>query len=96
MWQWHSRIFEIELSYFSDHIGSQSEELIMDSAQHCLNQSEECRRLMKLAQNEAEAQVLRNLARTWSGLAGQIDRYDALIREQRRAVRKFSPEVPSL
>jgi hypothetical protein len=67
----------------------------MDSAQHCLNQSTECRRLMKSAQSEAEAQVLKNLARTWSGLAGQIDRYNALIREQRRVVRKFSPEVPS-
>jgi hypothetical protein len=67
----------------------------MDSAQHCLNHSAECRRLMKLAQNEAEAQALKNLARTWSGLAGQIDRYDALIREQRRVVRRFCPEVPS-
>jgi hypothetical protein len=56
----------------------------MDSAQHCLDQSAECRRLMKLAQNEAEAQVLKNLARTWSGLAGQIDRYNALVREHRR------------
>jgi hypothetical protein len=67
----------------------------MDSMQHCLNQSAECRRLVKLAQSEAEAQILKNLARTWSGLAGQIDRYNALIREQRRVVRKFSPEVPS-
>jgi hypothetical protein len=67
----------------------------MDSVQHCLNQSAECRRLMKLAQSEAEAQILKNLARTWSGLAGQVDRYNALIREQRRVVRKFSPEVPS-
>jgi hypothetical protein len=67
----------------------------MDSVQHCLNQSAECRRLMKLAQSEAEAQILKNLARTWSGLAGQVDRYNALIREQCRVVRKFSPEVPS-
>jgi hypothetical protein len=58
----------------------------MDSAQHCLNQSAECRRLMHLAQSEAEAQALKNLSRTWSGLAGQIDRYNALMREQRRAV----------
>jgi hypothetical protein len=64
----------------------------MDSAQHCLNQSAECRRLMKLAQSEAEAQALKNLSRTWSGLAGQIDRYNALMREQRSVVRKFSPE----
>jgi hypothetical protein len=56
----------------------------MDSAQHCLDQSAECRRLVKLVQNEAEARALTNLSRTWSGLAGQIDRYNAIIREQRR------------
>jgi hypothetical protein len=56
------------------------------TAQHCLNQSAECRRLMKLTQSEAEAHVLKNIARTWSGLAGQIDRYNALIRGQRRVV----------
>jgi hypothetical protein len=66
--------------------------IVMDSAQHCLNQSAECRRLMKLAQSEAEVQALKNLSRTWSGLAGQIDRYNALMREQRGVVRKFSPE----
>jgi len=49
---------------------------------------------MKLAQSEAGAQALKNLSRTWSGLAGQIDRYNALMREQRRVVRKFSPETP--
>jgi hypothetical protein len=31
----------------------------MDSAQHCLDQSAECRRLMKLAQSEAEAEALK-------------------------------------
>jgi hypothetical protein len=60
----------------------------MDGAQHCLDQSAECRRLMKLAQSEAEAQALKNLSRSWSGLAGQIDRYNALVREQRRLARK--------
>jgi hypothetical protein len=60
----------------------------MDSAQHCLDHSAECRRLMKLAQSEAEARALKNLSRAWSGLAGQIDRYNALVREQRRVVRK--------
>ena len=60
----------------------------MDSAQHCLDQSAECRRLMKLAQSEAEAKALKNLSRTWSGLAGQIDRYNAIIRERRRVVRE--------
>jgi hypothetical protein len=66
----------------------------MDSVQHCLKQSAEYRRLMKLAQSEAEAQALKNLSRTWSGLAGQIDRYNTLMREQGRVVRKFSPEGP--
>ncbi len=61
----------------------------MDSAQHCLDQSAECHRLVKLAQSEAEAQALKNLSRSWTGLAGQIDRYNALIREQgRRVVRQ--------
>jgi hypothetical protein len=59
----------------------------MDSAQHCLDQSAECRRLMKLAGSEAEAYALKHLARSWSGLAGQIDRYNALVREHRRRVR---------
>jgi hypothetical protein len=44
---------------------------------------------MKLSQSEAEAQALKNLSRSWTGLAGQIDRYDAFIREQgRRVVRE--------
>ena len=42
---------------------------------------------MKLAQSDAEAYSLALLARSWSGLAGQIDRYNTLMREeQRRAV----------
>jgi hypothetical protein len=61
----------------------------MDGAQHCLDQAAECLRLMKLAQSEDEAHALKNIARSWSGLAGQIDRYNALMREQgRRVVRK--------
>jgi hypothetical protein len=61
----------------------------MDSAQHCQDQSAECLGLIKLAQSESEAQVLRNLSMSWSRLAGQLDRYNALIREQgRRAVGK--------
>jgi hypothetical protein len=55
----------------------------MDTAQHCLDQSAECRRLMKLAHSEAEAYSLKHLARTWVRLAGQIDRYIKIMREQR-------------
>jgi hypothetical protein len=58
----------------------------MDSPQHCRDQSAECRRLVKLAQSEAEAQALKNLSRSWTGLSGQIDRYNALKREQGRRV----------
>jgi len=56
----------------------------MDTAQHCLDQSAECRDLVQLAQSETEAYALKLLSRTWSGLAGQIDRYNALVRGQRR------------
>ena len=56
----------------------------MYSAQHCRDQSAECLRLMRLAHSDAEARVLKNLWVSWSRLAGQIDRYNALVREQRR------------
>ena len=64
----------------------------MDSAQHCLDQAAECRGLAQLAQSDAEAHALKNLSRAWAGLAGQIDRYSALMREQRGVVR--SSESP--
>jgi hypothetical protein len=60
----------------------------MDSAQHCKDHAAECIRLMKLAQTKAEAEVLRNLSCSWSRLAGQIDRYNALVREQSRIARE--------
>ena len=60
----------------------------MDSAKHCEDQSVECLRLMKTAQSAAEATMLRNISQSWARLAGQIDRYDALMREQTRAVQK--------
>ncbi len=57
----------------------------MDGAQHCGDQSAEYHRLMKSALSKAEAQLLRNLSASgWSRLAGQIERYNALVCEQRR------------
>jgi hypothetical protein len=53
----------------------------MDSAKHC---PEQCRRLVKLARSEAEVRALKVIFRTWSGLAGQIDRYHSLVRERSR------------
>jgi hypothetical protein len=55
----------------------------MDSVQHCLDQSAECHRLVQLTQSGAEAYALKIISRSWSGLAGQIDRYNALVREHR-------------
>jgi hypothetical protein len=60
----------------------------MDSAKHCQDQSAECLRLMRMAQSAAEAEVLKYIAQSWSRLAGQIDRYDAVVREQHRVVQK--------
>jgi hypothetical protein len=55
----------------------------MDSAQHCLDQSAECRRMVKLAQSEVEVRALKEISRSWLRLANQIDRYDALVRNRR-------------
>jgi hypothetical protein len=67
------------------------EEGLLGSAQRCHDLSAECRRLMKLAPTEAEAQILKNLSRSWAGLAGQIDRYNALLRQRRHAVSSKGP-----
>jgi len=76
---------------YSNGISSQHHPLeseAMDSAQHCQDQAAECLRLMKSMQNKDEAEVLKNLSCSWSRLAGQIDRYNALVREQSRIARK--------
>ena len=48
---------------------------------------------MKLAPNENEAEVLKNLSQSWLRLAGQIDRYQALMREQRCIVQNNAASV---
>jgi hypothetical protein len=58
----------------------------MDSAQHCQDQAAECRGLIKKTQSKDEADILKNICSSWSRLAGQIDRYSAIVREQRRMV----------
>jgi hypothetical protein len=63
----------------------------VNTAQHCLDQAEECRRLMKVAHSEAEAYALKILARSWLGLAGQIDRYITLMRAQRGFISAEDP-----
>lgn len=70
-------------------VGPESETSVspMVSAQHCRDQAAECIRMMKLAKSSAEAEVLRNISSSWSRLAGQIDRYAALVRERGRIAR---------
>jgi FixJ family two-component response regulator len=69
-------------------IRGQTNKQIMDSAKHCRDQAEECLRLVKSTQSEAQARVLRNISYSWSRLAGQIDRYNELVREQGSIARK--------
>jgi hypothetical protein len=52
-----------------------------DSAEHCRIQAEECRRMLALAQSEAEASVLNYLSRSWVMIANQIDRYVAIVKK---------------
>ena len=59
---------------------------LMNSAQHCHDQAAECHRLMEKAQSKDEAQVLANISQSWLRVAGQIDRYHAIMREQRRII----------
>ena len=75
-------------------IDSRMRKLVMDSPQHCRDQSAECLRLMKLSQSEVETQALKNLSRSWTGLAGQIDRYNVLIREHSRSGIRKEPLPP--
>jgi hypothetical protein len=55
---------------------------LMDSAQHCRDQAAECVRLMDSAPTKDQARLLGNISVSWSRLAGQIDRYNALVRDQ--------------
>ena len=56
----------------------------MDSTQRCRDQAAECRRIMKSAPTKDQAHLLANMSSTWSRLAGQIDRYNQVAREQSR------------
>jgi hypothetical protein len=64
----------------------------MDSAQRCLGQSAECRRLVHLARSKAEAHASEKSFSYLVGTCRQIDRYNALMREQRRGGQRFSAE----
>jgi hypothetical protein len=63
-------------------VQSNAKEIAMDSAEHCRLQAEECRHLMVLAQSEAVASVLKNISHSWLMIAGQIDRYTEIVRNE--------------
>jgi hypothetical protein len=50
-------------------------------ARLCKHLASECLRLSSQAVREAEARVLRDLSHSWTRIAGQLDRYDALVRD---------------
>jgi hypothetical protein len=54
----------------------------MDTAKRCRGQSDECLRLMNLAQSETEARLLRDLAHSWVRIANQTERYAKFIAVQ--------------
>jgi hypothetical protein len=55
----------------------------MFSAQDCRDQAAECAGLMNSAANKDQARQLGNIAASWTRLAGQIERYNMLLRQQR-------------
>ena len=54
----------------------------MHSEQHCRDQAAECLSLVRSAKSEGEAEVLKYLSQSWARLAGQINRLNAIRREQ--------------
>ena len=55
---------------------------VMDAADRCRIQADECHRLMLLAQSGAEATILTSLTRSWKMIANQTDRYIAIMRKE--------------
>jgi hypothetical protein len=55
----------------------------MEDAHYCRRQAQECRRLLRLPQSEAQAQVLRNLCNSWVRIANQADLYAEIVRRER-------------
>jgi hypothetical protein len=55
---------------------------VMDPADRCRTQAEECHRLMLQAQSGAEATILTSLWRSWKMIANQTDRYVAIVRKE--------------
>ena len=53
--------------------------IAMDTAKRCREQSDDCLRLMNMAQNQSEARLLRDIAYSWVRIANQTERYAKFI-----------------
>jgi hypothetical protein len=67
----------------------------MDTAEYCRRQALECRRLLRLPQSEAQAQVLKNLRNSWVRLANQADLYAEIVRRERGSEKIEAASVES-
>ena len=63
-------------------IGAAVKGVLMDHADRCRTQADECHRLMLLSQSGAEATILTSLTRSWKMIANQTDRYVAIMRKE--------------
>jgi hypothetical protein len=69
---------------FRDHLNGQlgevwlCNEVVMDTAEHCREQLKKVQKALPLAKSDAEATVLKNLARSWKMIANQMALYEQL------------------
>ena len=68
--------------------GLTRKEIGMYSAECCRAQLAECRKLLPLAQGQAETTVLTTLIRSWKMIANQMDRYEVIVIDNSRIARK--------
>jgi hypothetical protein len=59
-----------------------SKGFVMDHADRCRTQADECHRLMLLSQSGAEATILTSLTRSWKMIANQTDRYVTIMKKE--------------
>lgn len=70
---------------------------VMDHADRCRTQADECHRRMLLAQSGAEATILTSLTRSWKMIANQTDRYVAIMTKdvaQKRQEAERATRIP--
>ena len=70
------------MTFFGSRLENTRKGAIMDHADRCRTQADECHRLMLLAQSGAEATILTSLTRSWKMIANQTDRYVAIMKKE--------------